>query len=77
MALKISRLSFGLSIFHIFSVVNQEYMARVHGEDVIQGNNALVKCSIPSFVADLISVISWEDTAGNIYNAGPLSYGKL
>ena len=66
-----------LVVFHIFSVVNQEYMARVHGEDVIQGNNALVKCSIPSFVADLISVISWEDTAGNIYNAGPLSYGKL
>ena len=66
-----------LIVFHIFSVVNQEYMARVHGEDVIQGNNALVKCSIPSFVADLISVISWEDTAGNIYNADPLSYGKL
>ena len=66
-----------LVVYHIFSVVNQEYMARVHGEDVIQGNNALVKCSIPSFVADLISVISWEDTAGHIYNAGPLSYGKL
>ena len=34
-------------------------------EYVIIGNDALMKCSIPSFVADMVRVISWHDNQGN------------
>lgn len=35
-------------------------------EYVIKGNTAVVKCSIPSFVADFVKVESWIDEAGQI-----------
>ena len=28
---------------------------------MIQGNDVLVKCKIPSFVADFVSVVGWID----------------
>ena len=31
---------------------------------VILGNDALVKCDIPSFVADLVQVSGWIDNEG-------------
>lgn len=34
---------------------------------VIKGNTAIFKCIVPSFVADYVSVVSWEDTVGNKY----------
>ena len=34
---------------------------------MIVGNSALVKCEIPSFVADFVSVESWKDNEGNEY----------
>ena len=34
---------------------------------VIVGNAALIKCEIPSFMSDLVEVISWEDGEGNVY----------
>ena len=49
------------------SVVTQEYVTDTHNVYVIRGNSALVKCEIPSFVADLVSVLSWLDNAGNKY----------
>ena len=67
----------GFIPFNYFSAVNQDYMIRAGAEDVIMGNNALLKCSIPSFVADLVSVISWLDTDGNVYIPNPLNYGNL
>jgi hypothetical protein len=33
-------------------------------EYVIKGNAAILKCSIPSFVADFVQVISWIDDSG-------------
>ena len=39
--------------------VIQLYETDVAKEYVILGNDALIKCSIPSFVADFVSVISW------------------
>ena len=33
-------------------------------EYVIRGNDALMKCSIPSFVADVVQVIAWLDSDG-------------
>lgn len=34
-------------------------------EYVIKGNAAVLKCSIPSFVADFVKVESWIDEDGN------------
>ena len=41
---------------------------------VIVGNAALIKCEIPSFMSDLVEVISWEDGEGNVYT-GNGGYG--
>jgi hypothetical protein len=51
----------------MFLVVSQFYEAEVNNEYVIRGNSALLKCSIPSFVADFVSVISWQDNEGETY----------
>ena len=34
---------------------------------MIVGNSALMKCEIPSFVADFVSVESWKDNENNEY----------
>lgn len=49
------------------SVVQQFYQSEVNNEYVIRGNAAILKCSIPSFVADFVSVVSWNDDVGNSY----------
>lgn len=49
------------------SVVTQNYLVEVNNEHVIRGNSAVIKCSIPSFVADFVSVLSWNDNTGNEY----------
>ena len=37
-------------------------------EYVITGNSALMKCEIPSFVADLVQIVSWHDNLGNAFS---------
>ena len=37
----------------------QTYETDVIKEFVIRGNDALIKCSIPSFVTDFVTVLSW------------------
>nr|AEC50084.1 down syndrome cell adhesion molecule [Pacifastacus leniusculus] len=44
---------------HVRAVVHQDYMTDVSLEYVIRGNSALLKCNIPSFVADFVSVQAW------------------
>lgn len=39
------------------------------------GNDALMKCSIPSFVSDFVSVQDWEDSEGNVFFQND-NYGK-
>ena len=65
--------SFGKNLLHqptplhlrsIFLVVVQPYETDVAKEYVIRGNDALMKCSIPSFVADVVQVIAWLDSDG-------------
>ena len=51
----------------IVAVVNQFYEAEIMTEYVIRGNTALLKCSIPSFVADFVQVESWVDNTGQTY----------
>lgn len=47
-------------------MVNQFYEAEIMTEYVIKGNAAVLKCSIPSFVADFVRVESWIDEEGNV-----------
>lgn len=47
-------------------VVNQFYEAEIMTEYVIRGNAAVLKCSIPSFVADFVKIESWIDEEGTV-----------
>ena len=49
---------------------NQRYEIDILRESVIVGNDALFKCSIPSFVADFVSVDSWMDSEGESVSIG-------
>ena len=48
-------------------MVFQAYDVYVEMEHVILGNDALFKCKIPSYVADLAEVSGWLDSEGNEY----------
>ncbi|GAB0091586.1 Immunoglobulin-like domain [Sergentomyia squamirostris] len=45
---------------NVRAVVAQYYEADVNKEHVIRGNSAVMKCLIPSFVADFVEVVSWH-----------------
>lgn len=51
----------------IFSVVTQYYEAEVVSEYVIRGNTAVLKCNIPSFVADFVKVEAWVGSDSSEY----------
>ena len=62
----------------IIAAVNQEYMTGASDEYVVSGNFALMKCEIPSFVADLVKVINWQDNNGEMFATNSAnSYGTL
>ncbi len=44
-----------------------DYRVTVFEEQIIVGNSVLLKCTIPSFVADFVSVASWVDSEGIEY----------
>ena len=37
---------------------------------MIIGNDAIIKCSVPSFVADFVAVVAWIDSEGNALGRG-------
>lgn len=41
-------------------MVTQYYEADASKEHVIRGNAAIIKCSIPSFNAEFVDVVSWH-----------------
>lgn len=51
----------------VHTVVTQYYEAEVVSEYVIRGNAAILKCTIPSFVAEFVSVDTWEGSDGSSY----------
>lgn len=57
-------------------VVNQFYEAEIMTEYVIKGNAAVLKCSIPSFVADFVRVESWIDESNNVLTFSD-NYGSI
>lgn len=52
------------------TVVAQYYEADVNKEHVIRGNAAVIKCLIPSFVADFVTVESWHTDQDEAYYPG-------
>jgi hypothetical protein len=61
----------------LYLVVQQFYQSEVNNEYVIRGNSAVLKCSIPSFVADFVSVVSWQDDAGNSFHSADQQHGTF
>ena len=57
-------------------VVNQIYMTEATNEYVITGNSALMRCVIPSFVSDFISLQNWQDEKGNVMVPHTNNYGR-
>ena len=47
--------------FTVFLVVSQEYSTKAEDEYVMKGNDVLIRCKIPTFVADFVQVIGWID----------------
>ena len=47
-------------------MASQAYKTSSNEEYIIIGNDALMKCLIPSFVADFVSVVNWEDSEGTL-----------
>ncbi|XP_025202792.1 Down syndrome cell adhesion molecule-like protein Dscam2 isoform X43 [Melanaphis sacchari] len=52
---------------NVRAVVHQSYEAEADNEYVIRGNSIIMKCEIPSFVADFVSVTHWVDSTGKSY----------
>ncbi|XP_043669465.1 Down syndrome cell adhesion molecule-like protein Dscam2 isoform X1 [Vespula pensylvanica] len=58
------------------AVVNQPYDPEVQSPGGFLGNNVLMRCNVPSFVRDHVTVTSWfQEPAFNIYPT-PISDGK-
>ena len=49
----------------LFKVAGQDYESHVSPEYIIKGNDVLMKCGIPSFVADFVQVIGWLEESTN------------
>lgn len=64
-------------LFQFFAVVAQKYEVDPIKEHAIKGNNAIVKCQVPSYVADFLTVTEWQSTDGEIYTADSKNYGSL
>lgn len=57
-------------MFFLYSstVVVQEFEVRVYDEYVIRGNTAVLRCVVPPFVRDLVTVTAWvRDHVHHIY----------
>lgn len=63
-------------MFLFSAVVNQYYEAEVVSEYVIRGNTAVLKCNIPSFVADFVRVEAWVGDDKKEYTYSN-NYGKF
>ncbi|XP_073812141.1 Down syndrome cell adhesion molecule 1 isoform X16 [Musca autumnalis] len=61
---------------HVRAVVSQHYEEDIHKAFVIRGNSAILKCDIPSFVADFVSVVSWHTDQDEDFMPGTEYDGK-
>ena len=56
-------------------MTNQKYEINISPESIIIGNDAIFKCSIPSFVTDFVFVEAWIDSEAN--SLGLSTFGNL
>ncbi|KAL9920277.1 Down syndrome cell adhesion molecule 1 isoform 9-T9 [Glossina fuscipes fuscipes] len=61
---------------HVRAVVSQQYEEDIHKAFVIRGNSAILKCDIPSFVADFVSIVSWHTDQDENFFPGTEYDGK-
>lgn len=61
--------------YYIFIVVLQNYITGAEDEYVILGNTAVIKCKVPSFVTDFVSIESWISSDGQEYRHLSDRYG--
>uniref|UniRef100_A0A6P4EDH1 Down syndrome cell adhesion molecule-like protein Dscam2 isoform X37 n=1 Tax=Drosophila rhopaloa TaxID=1041015 RepID=A0A6P4EDH1_DRORH len=61
---------------NVRAVVAQYYDTDVNKAYVIRGNAAVLKCEIPSFVADFVSVVSWHTDQNEDFLPGSEYDGK-
>ncbi|XP_058460358.1 cell adhesion molecule Dscam2 isoform X9 [Malaya genurostris] len=54
---------------NVRAVVHQFYQTRLTDEFVLNGNSALLKCLIPSFISDFVYVDAWIADDGEEYHA--------
>ena len=59
-----------LCFLPFLEVTGQSYQAEILNEYVILGNDALLKCNIPSFVADFVGLDAWVTSAGDAFYPG-------
>ncbi|XP_044755484.1 Down syndrome cell adhesion molecule-like protein Dscam2 isoform X16 [Coccinella septempunctata] len=52
---------------NVRAVVSQYYVTEAENEYVIRGNSAVMKCKIPSFVADFVLIDSWIADDGRVH----------
>ncbi|XP_069356474.1 cell adhesion molecule Dscam1 isoform X1 [Maniola hyperantus] len=50
---------------NVRAVVSQSYTVNLWEENVLRGNSAILKCHIPSFVTEYVSVTSWIISEGD------------
>lgn len=53
-------------------VIEEPYRSEVNNEYVIRGNSVVFKCSIPPFIADFVTVVSWQDNIGNVFQSSSI-----
>nr|CAD7423173.1 unnamed protein product [Timema monikensis] len=57
-----------ITVFSSFPVVNQHYEPEVQSPGGFLGNNVIIRCSVPSFVKERVSITSWlQEPSFNIY----------
>ena len=66
-----------LFVLPLLAVIHQDFKVHVPLESyVIRGNDAIIKCEIPSFVGDLVKIFSWVDNSNKEYPADSPLFGK-
>lgn len=64
---KVALIPSALTEDFLCAVVVQAYDVDVEKEYAIRGNSVVLKCKVPSFVGDFVTVTMWEDNEGNSF----------
>jgi hypothetical protein len=65
-------------VLFLVIVVAQYYVTEAENEYVIRGNAAVMKCKIPSFVADFVQIDAWIADDGQVHKYNDnANYGTI